>query len=83
MSFRVSLIIRLTQAVYTDLDDLNSNDWTIPNFPSEYSAGLFNSQQDAESLSSMDLGEFMIGQDLDFLGRLFNQAQNGNTGVAQ
>jgi hypothetical protein len=83
LSFRASLIIKLTQPVYKDLDDLNSNNWTIPNFPSEYSAGLFSTQQDAESLSSMDLGEFMTSQDLDFLARLFNQPQNGNTGVPQ
>ncbi|CAI7674072.1 unnamed protein product [Penicillium pancosmium] len=65
-----------------NLDVSDFNNWANLNLSAEFPAEIFNSQE-TESLGSLDWGEFMVGQDLDFLGRLFNQPQNGVDGVLQ
>lgn len=47
----------------------------IFDFPTEYPADLVP-PHGPDLLPPMDLGEFMAGQDLDLLGRLFGQPQS-------
>lgn len=51
---------------------------TGPTYLPEYPPSEFGSAQVAESplLPNMDLGEFMMDSDLDFLGRVFNLNRN-------
>ncbi|KAK9233844.1 fungal-specific transcription factor domain-containing protein [Lipomyces kononenkoae] len=56
-----------------NLDHSNFNSTTVSSLLSGYPSDFFNSQG-TDQLPAMDLGEFMIDQDLDFLGKFFNAA---------
>ncbi|KAK9251138.1 fungal-specific transcription factor domain-containing protein [Lipomyces tetrasporus] len=56
-----------------NLDQLSFNNTGLSNLLSGYTSDFLNTQS-ANPLPAMDLGEFMIDQDLDFLGKVFNTA---------
>ncbi|RLL96753.1 hypothetical protein CFD26_105631 [Aspergillus turcosus] len=56
-----------------NLDRSNFNDTPVSNLFSGNAGDLFISEKN-DPLPHIDLGEFMIDQDLDFLGRIFNVA---------
>lgn len=54
-------------------DQFNSNNNGLSNLLSGYTSDFLDAQS-TNPLPAMDLGEFMIDQDLDFLGKVFNTA---------
>lgn len=59
--------------IHTDQDQPNINGTEIPNPLSVYPIDGLNFQPN-ESLPNIDLGEFMIDQDLNFLGQFLSSA---------
>ena len=72
----------LTGCTSIEMDDSDSNTCWNSNFSAGFSADVFSSQYGATS-ASMDLGEFMTGQDWGFLSTLFNQSHNDTTSAPQ
>lgn len=67
------LVCSLRLTYIADLDQSNFSGADMPNPLSVYPSDVLYSQN-TDSLPAMDLGEFMIDQDLDFLGQFFSSA---------
>ncbi|CDM33122.1 Zn(2)-C6 fungal-type DNA-binding domain [Penicillium roqueforti FM164] len=81
-AWRRELLGAWNYSLYYKMDDSDSNTCWNSNFSAGFSADVFSSQYGATS-ASMDLGEFMTGQDWGFLSTLFNQSHNDTTSAPQ